>query len=546
MPLEVLGGNNKAASFVADPEVEAKGYSEFTGRSEADISAEVNRVRQYLDPVYEKIKASDGDLSNIAELSGTTPDEKSAHMLETQSRLTGVIRALRETKHRLAAAETHRDDIANALDPTDPAGVTTREIEAHIEKLVDERTQSQQRLQRAPKLMKVIDEAMGDSDASEDTFLEHLLRGGESTFDFMPRQGMTTEQKDAARAMGEAFLMRIAPHTIMEDGEYLADKYPGMAAPRPWMAAGTYDTTRYDPFVPRDPGYVPIRYRPPQFIEYVPSVAAMSDAIKYMEETDRTISAAGTAEGARLPESGFGATEQSVDVQDIGHRVTRTTRVLEDAPESMQLINNGMPNGVREQVDRQAFQGIGTAPNLKGLCRYYRAAADTVLTGNNLLVQEITLSYASNAFTKPIEELYSAVEVNMIKTARSMCDLIMVSHEFKALLLSIKGNDQYLWGSPATDWQSVIFGIPVVTIDAHAKGSDATIVTGMGTGAASGDVVAVLLDTSWMRQRPRFGLRMETGFENTDLSQRQRTIIAYLRTCFYHQRPSAAIFAKRQ
>ena len=516
----------KSPLFHADEAVSEKARAKMAGKGIAEIEKEIKRMEDFLSPVFAALP-EDGDLTNVSQLEGKDAAEKENKLMELQSELHGYVAALTSAKHRIAVKDEHEGDIRLAINPQDPDGVTTADVEKFIEKQVQEAMKASNISREPLSMHKEIDKMF--SDQYNRPMAE--LYGGNAEFgiNLFPSEGSQNIADDAKKMVAERYLARILPHTMDVDGSMLSERYPAEAAAARGarLAAGDFGTGQYDPFVPRDPGFVPIAHRPPQIIDYIPSVAAMSDAVKYMEETTRTINAAPTEERARLPASDFAATERSSDVQDIGHRVSPSLRVLEDAPESARLLNVNMPNGVREALDLQVMQGDGTAPRLRGIMDYPNL-------GNH------NLPYASNAFTNLIKELYGALLISMRKTARSAGNLWVLSHEFQQTLLASKGQDNFYWGSPATGFAEVLFGRPIVNFDTQAAVSG-SLVVGLGSGAANNDVVGLLCDTEWARIRPRFGLRVEMGFEGNDLSQRTRTIIAYLRAAFYLQRPAAFI-----
>ena len=117
----------------------------------------------------------------------------------------------------------------------------------------------------------------------------------------------------------------------------------------------------------RDPGYVPSRRHPIQFVDILPRSSTTQELVRYMEETTYTNAAAGVAEGAAAPESTLALTQKETAVRKIATHIPVTREEMEDEPQVESYLNDTLPFMVRQAVDLATLKGDGTAPNLRGL-----------------------------------------------------------------------------------------------------------------------------------------------------------------------------------
>ena len=114
----------------------------------------------------------------------------------------------------------------------------------------------------------------------------------------------------------------------------------------------------------RDPGYVPSRRHPIQFVDILPRSSTTQELVRYMEETTYTNAAAGVAEGAAAPESTLALTQQETAVRKIATHIPVTREEMEDEPQVESYLNDTLPFMVRQAVDLATLKGDGTAPNM--------------------------------------------------------------------------------------------------------------------------------------------------------------------------------------
>ena len=116
----------------------------------------------------------------------------------------------------------------------------------------------------------------------------------------------------------------------------------------------------------RDPGYVPSRRHPIQFVDILPRSSTTQELVRYMEETTYTNAAAGVAEGAAVPESTLALTQQETAVRKIATHIPVTREEMEDEPQVESYLNDTLPFMVRQAVDLATLKGDGTAPEPPG------------------------------------------------------------------------------------------------------------------------------------------------------------------------------------
>ena len=108
----------------------------------------------------------------------------------------------------------------------------------------------------------------------------------------------------------------------------------------------------------RDPGYVPSRRHPIQFVDILLRSSTTQELVRYMEETTYTNAAAGVAEGAAAPESTLKLTQQETAVRKIATHIPVTREEMEDEPQVESYLNDTLPFMVRQAVDLATLKHV--------------------------------------------------------------------------------------------------------------------------------------------------------------------------------------------
>ena len=208
----------------------------------------------------------------------------------------------------------------------------------------------------------------------------------------------------------------------------------------------------WSPFVTRMPGFVPDAQRPIQVIDAIPSFPTTQHSVKYMEETTFTSTAAEILEGAASPEAALALTEQTESIRKISEHIPVTEEQLEDEGQVRSYLTRRLPFMVRQRLDAQLINGNGTAPNLSGIL------ARTGL-GTKSFVR------ASSKLVKPFNTILQA-KTDVVLTGRAMASHAFLHHSlWEALALQESTAGGYYLGSPATDFNLRVWGLPVVLTD---------------------------------------------------------------------------------
>jgi HK97 family phage major capsid protein len=261
----------------------------------------------------------------------------------------------------------------------------------------------------------------------------------------------------------------------------------------------------YAPQSLRLPDFVEMATRPIQFLDILPMFQTGSAAMKYMEETTRTHSAAEVLEGGTYAESAFAFTERTSSVVKIGDSIPVTDEQLEDVPMMNGYVNGRLTFGVRQRLDSQAQIGNGTSPNLRGLKNV-----------SGIQTQALGTDPIPDAFYKAMTK---------IRTIGRAIPTHHVAHpnDWQKVRLLRTADGIYIWGSPAETGPDRLWGLPVVQSDADSAG------TGY-TGS---------FQPSWVSLFERKGIDVQVGYVGTQFVEGKRTIRADTRVALVWFRPAA-------
>lgn len=202
---------------------------------------------------------------------------------------------------------------------------------------------------------------------------------------FQQRTGMMPSEA-LAQACEEQHGMGLGAALEAYSGRVLAvDRTFDEMTPGHVFKAAVFETGDWDPFITREPGWIPSRQRPIQVSDIVTIFMTAKDAIQWMEETtysapptgQQTSGAAARidgiterAEGEAVGESAYSLTERSESVRRIAHYLPVTEESLADEPQVRGYLDYVMPLGVRQRLDGQIINGSGAAPNIAGILAY--------------------------------------------------------------------------------------------------------------------------------------------------------------------------------
>ena len=289
--------------------------------------------------------------------------------------------------------------------------------------------------------------------------------------------------------------------------------------PREYLAAVITTDAGWDPFVTRQPGFVPAISRPIQLLDILPMSLTDQHSIKYMMQTTRASAAKAVAEGAASDAATMVWTERLEEIAEISQHIPVTELQLEDEPQLRAVIDEDLRYMVRQFADGQILSGTGAANNIKGM----------LISRNNTDVLERDWTVAANKRSKQINDLRRA-KTQIKLSGRAMANVYLVHDEiWDEIALSETTAAGYYLGSPATNFMERLWGLPVVPTD-HLSKAD-----------AADSIGAVTLDTSWVRLWMRRGVHSEIGWNSDDFIKRQLTIRAGLRMAVQVRRPQAIV-----
>lgn len=264
--------------------------------------------------------------------------------------------------------------------------------------------------------------------------------------------------------------------------------------------------TGWAPEVLRDPGVVvPYISRPPELIDFLRMIPTTQNSLKWMKQTTRTNSTASANEGSAVAESVFVWTQQTGEVNKLGHYINVSEEQLEDEPMVRGLLDQDLILGVRQIVDYQVTVGDGTGQDLVGFTNL--SSIDTQAKGSDT----------------QIDALFKALNGLEIDGNARPNLYVLHPRDWQTLVLARTADGTYLLGNPTDSAMRRCWGLPVVTSRALTAGT------------------GLCIDTNYFIVRPRTGVQVAiTNSDSTNFRASVYTIRATIRVGFQSLRDEAA------
>ena len=264
-------------------------------------------------------------------------------------------------------------------------------------------------------------------------------------------------------------------------------------------------TSGFAPESIRMPGFVEMPTRPVQLLDILPVNRTSKDAVTYMEETTRTHGAGATAEGAAFKESAFAFTERSSPVRKITDSIPVTDEQFEDVPLIEGYINNRLPFGLRQELDRQVGVGDGDAPELRG-----------IFNTPGILTQA--------KGTDPVMAAFFKAMVKVRVNGRAMPTHHLIHPlDWQDIRLTRTADGIYIFGAPTEAGPERLWGLGVVQYEPAGQGKGMT-----------GSFLAPYIELVERR-----GVDIQVGYVNAQFAEGKRTVRGDIREALPVYRPSA-------
>ena len=259
----------------------------------------------------------------------------------------------------------------------------------------------------------------------------------------------------------------------------------------------------------RRPGVLAGAFRPLTIESLFPTIPVTTNSVDYVQENEaeNTNGAAFVAEGTQKP---FGSTAfelKTCNIRTIAHLARVSKQLMADAPALVAYINTRLIYGVDLVVEDQLVTGDGSNQNLTGILHTGsftdHGAHKADLGGEGCTLFDLMLfakTKVESAFFRP------------------NCYLMNPS-DWSALQMAKNASGDYYLGHPSSNAPKLIWGLPVWTTPAVAKGkflcgdfnAAATLYTrqGMTVEAFEQDDINVQKNLVTLRAERRLGFGVE-------------------------------------
>lgn len=187
-------------------------------------------------------------------------------------------------------------------------------------------------------------------------------------------------------------------------------------------------------------------------VNFIPSGTISQSDYKYMEETTHTATnVVEKAEGATFGEAALALTERSKPVEKIPAWIPVTDEQLEDEPAARSYLESRLTGMVRRRLDMQVLKGDGSTPNLLGTESV--SGIQSQAKGTDSIMDA-----AYKLFTLIRSDGFAEPSVAFIAPTK-----------WQDVVLAKTADGQYIWGHPATNGPTTLWGVPVVPTTAHTS-----------------------------------------------------------------------------
>ena len=289
-------------------------------------------------------------------------------------------------------------------------------------------------------------------------------------------------------------------------------------------ASGDVVASGWNPFTPRESGYVPILQRPIRLFDIVPIVPTDNASIEYMEETLFDNKAAATAEGASAPEAALALNRRVVHVEKIAVSIPVTEEQLDDVPEVNSYLNDRLPLMMSLRAESEVLSGNGTSPRIDGYLNRTGMLDYTLKDNADTL--------ATVQVTKPIHDMLRLITKVKVESYTYPEVAFMHSYFLRDLFLQETTSAGFYLGNPQTGFAPTIWGLPIV---------DTTIFTWSKQASTGSNSVVGLVGgfASQSTMRIRRGFMIDVGISNDDFLKGQLRLRGTVRLALKVIRPKA-------
>ena len=325
---------------------------------------------------------------------------------------------------------------------------------------------------------------------------------------------MSIDHEWASRQLRSQFQERYGDHSLKEmagrgHGVTLDMDIPG----RDINNALFKRTAGWDPFVKREPSYVPSIQRQVRLFDILPISATDQSAVEYMEETTFTNTAKATAEGGAAPDASLVLTKRSVPVEKYAVSIAVTEEQLDDVPEVDSYLNDRLPFMLMLKVEEACMTGTGLSPLIKGFTKQTGVLNYALKTTNN---------QPSKLLHDILEASYKVKNDGIAFPDAVYCNLNFV----KGVYLSETSSGGFYLGNPQTGFRPEVWGLPLVE-------------THMFTWEDSEIVGLIGAFGMWSKLRIRRGYQLDVGYSSDDFLKGQMRIRGTVRLVLVVYRPKA-------
>lgn len=243
--------------------------------------------------------------------------------------------------------------------------------------------------------------------------------------------------------------------------------------------------------------------------------------------------AAARLEGATLAQSAFQDIRVADTVEAIGHRAKVTREQLEDSARMASMIDERMPYGVRQAINRDILHGTGASPRIKGLLAYKfnnGGSTDAAKLANlQNTFSRITIDVSEDTFDTAAERgklvmvLARQMQTRLLTEGDSMASaIVMHPGTLEQIQLTETASAGFYYGDPRVSPTNMLWGMPVVTDQYGLVEASAS--------AAAGSVMALAGDFAMQSEfLYRHGVRVEFGMSSDDFDRLVESVRAYVR-----------------